>query len=515
MKTAPNLPHHCMLGCVLAALSLAAIGAPATGGPAPELSLSLRGLVDDSLEQGEPLRVAVRLECAGPGGGPVELAPATGTWVDAISVELLAPNGNIPVARASPVGVPGSARATLDRDHVAGGMWLFAAGSLQNLAPGEYFVRARLSIQGGAGWTGGVSSDEVPLSIVAISSAPDRVSARTLARAEIAFSANALEAAARLLDGVLAKSPDDFELLSLRADVALSGGNPIAAMICINRAAQLLSPKTPGPPPLLLFEVQSRVYAARWSESSLLGRPLNWTWPPPSVLALLMTDAETLQEKAVAMNGGLPTTAFQVPATTPAPARGAGLSTAIAPVSNVPVLGVTPNHSLTTSIGSVIPASELRDEKISADLAGQWAASGTAGTQYGKTQYSAAKATGAPSVPVVGNSSDAWCPASKTSGTDWLEVTFAQPVHATEVRVRQNDAAGAIAKIEGIDADGTTHVWWEGVDPYVATTRDIVWFAVRVPKTDYLVAKVKITLNLAAGPGWKEIDAVQLVGTAP
>jgi len=39
-----------------------------------------------------------------------------------------------------------------------------------------------------------------------------------------------------------------------------------------------------------------------------------------------------------------------------------------------------------------------------------------------------------------------------------------------------------------------------------------VWFGVRVTPTAYLVAKVKITRNLASGPGWKEIDAVQLVG---
>lgn len=56
-------------------------------------------------------------------------------------------------------------------------------------------------------------------------------------------------------------------------------------------------------------------------------------------------------------------------------------------------------------------------------------------------------------------------------------------------------------------------MWWEGVDPYTPpAVRDIVWFGVRVPKTDYLVSKVKISLSLAAGLGWKQIDAVQLVG---
>jgi hypothetical protein len=162
---------------------------------------------------------------------------------------------------------------------------------------------------------------------------------------------------------------------------------------------------------------------------------------------------------------------------------------------------------------TVVSSSELKDATIIADPAGQWAESAAAGTKYGKTQYSPAQATGAPNISVPGNSPDAWCPESKNSGTDWLEVTFAKPAHATEVRVRQNDSAGAITKIEAIEPDGTTHVWWEGVDPYKASSvREIAWFAVRVPSTTYLVAKVKIPLNLAATPGWKEIDAVQLVG---
>jgi hypothetical protein len=56
------------------------------------------------------------------------------------------------------------------------------------------------------------------------------------------------------------------------------------------------------------------------------------------------------------------------------------------------------------------------------------------------------------------------------------------------VRIRQNDTVGAIAKVEAIEPDGTVHVWWEGV------------------------AKVKVSLDLTVVTGWKEIDAVQLVG---
>jgi hypothetical protein len=121
-----------------------------------------------------------------------------------------------------------------------------------------------------------------------------------------------------------------------------------------------------------------------------------------------------------------------------------------------------------SSPGKVVPASELVDAKITADAAGQWAASARAGSEYGKTQYSAGRATGAPNVTVVGNSPDAWCPAVRNVGMDWLEVTFANPVSAVEVRVQQSEASGAIAKVEAFEPDGTAHVWWEGTDPYQA-----------------------------------------------
>ena len=110
--------------------------------------------------------------------------------------------------------------------------------------------------------------------------------------------------------------------------------------------------------------------------------------------------------------------------------------------------------------------------------------SATAGSQYGKAQYSATQATGTPNVPIVGNSPDAWCPAVRDKGMDWLEVTFAKPIQAAGVHVRQSDASGAIVKVEAFAPDGTAHVWWEGVDPQQrATVREIVWFAVQVTKT--------------------------------
>jgi hypothetical protein len=160
-----------------------------------------------------------------------------------------------------------------------------------------------------------------------------------------------------------------------------------------------------------------------------------------------------------------------------------------------------------------VPAAELTDAVILADAAGQWAAGATAGSQYSSPNYAAARMAGAPDVPQPGDHVNAWCPA-KSSGTEWCQATFAQPLFATEVRVRQTNAPGAIVKVEAITPEGVTHVWWEGTDPSKApTTAHLAWFAIRVPRTPYRVASIRLTLNLDAVSGWEEIDALQLVGT--
>jgi len=286
--------------------------------------------------------------------------------------------------------------------------------------------------------------------------------------------------------------------------VAERAGNLPAALVCVNRAARGLSGN--GPPPSDLYQLRTRLQAklTRPPAAGETFDPPAWSWPPLNVF--------TPPERPSLAPNDPGTATVSAPA-----ARAATPSPAASPVAAPSALVVSPSAAGSSAgvVGVLVPSAEWVEAKILTDPSGQWAAGAVAGSQYGRTQYSAAKATGAPDVPVVGNSPDAWCPASKDKGTDWLEVTFAKPVHAAEVRARQNDTAGAIAKIEAIEPDGTAHVWWEGVDPYQPSAgREIVWFGIRVPKTSYLVVRVKLTLNLASGPGWKEIDAVQLVGAA-
>ncbi len=479
---------------------------------APEISLSLRGVGDDTVEQGEPLRITVRLSVPRKFVGEIKLVPATGSWSDAIVVELGSVQGGAVVARGTLVGQPATPHATLSAAKIAGGLWVISSTAMKSLTPGEYVVRARLAIDGGSGWKGEVETDEIPLRVVATSGEEYRVAQRTLNLAHEALLAGHLEVAAGIVDPVLQRTPDDGRLLTVRADIAERAGNPLAALICVSRAQRAAPSSGVGPPAFEREEVEARARTSFEGGKLPSTNPPAWSWPPAAVLAIpedgpfgfAKTNGGSSSVVSSAMSApaaGIPGNPAPPPSSTPA----------TAPADPVP-----PAAGASTS-GVIISSAELIDAKIIADPAGQWAVAATASSQYGQSKYAPAQATGAPNIALgmAGDNPDAWCPVNKNNGTEWLEVGFARPLHATEVRVRQNNAPGAIAKIEAIEPDGTVHVWWEGVDPFVApAVREIAWFAARVPKTSYVVAKIKITLTLAAVPGWKQIDAVQLVGSA-
>jgi hypothetical protein len=390
----------------------------------------------------------------------------------------------------------------VDAEHPAHGLWWFSADQLRAVPPGDYTVRATLAIHDGSGWRGTAESEPAPLHVVAATGDPARATTRTLERARAALFAGAPAEAAALLDALLETDPDNVPVLGLRAALCLAGGHRSGAQLCLDRALTLAA-QSGGEPSAQLHALAERIEAA--AERPATAAPLpTWATPPRSLFARLRplsAEAGHTQEH------GTPVAEAAAPAM-PAPAP---LPPTAAAATPLPV--PTPAPAAQSAAAGIVVAHERDDATISRDAAGQWAVAATASSQYGSTQYSAARATGAPDISVVGDSPAAWCPASQNQGTAWLEVTFATPVHATAVRVRQNNAPGAIVRIEAIDPTGVTHPWWDGNDPYVApAVREIVWFVVRAPRSPYLVERVKITLNLAAVPGWKQIDAVQLVG---
>jgi hypothetical protein len=508
----------------LAGFAVSFAAAATATSPQPEVSISLRGILDGAVEVGEPFRVAVRVDAPND-AAKLQLAPAHGSWTKATSVEIVSADGNVIAAQSTVDDAEHSiGGVAVDLDNPATGLWWFAAESLNGVSVGDYVVRARLVIADGTGWKGEALSEPQSLRVIPASADPERVLHRKINHARAALVAGEPAKAAEILNPILETDPNSLPALVLQTMLSLQGGNLSAAQACIDRAL-MLSSNAGEEPSAELHHLANVINQAR-NEPARVTEVAAWSRLPRSVWEPLRSEQSSIPGLGAPDPGDRRSTPAAVPiavgpaAPTPRP----NTATIAAPPpptvsSTPPTLAIAANNAGGATLrfdGSVVNAAELSDAKIVSDPAGQWAATATAGSQYGRTQYSATQATGAPNVPVAGNSPDAWCPAVRDKGLDWLEVTFAIPTRATELRVRQNDASGAIAKIEAFEADGTGHVWWEGIDPHVAgSVREIVWFAVRLPQTSYLVAKVKLTLNLASGPGYKEIDAVQLVGATP
>lgn len=161
----------------------------------------------------------------------------------------------------------------------------------------------------------------------------------------------------------------------------------------------------------------------------------------------------------------------------------------------------------------------LAEEAIASDSRGQWAVSASASSTYSgdkspesKTSYAPGMAIGAPNVEKYGDNGNSWATETADKGIEWLEVKFGKPVHATELRLRQNYYPGAIIKLELIDEGGARHTIWEGVDDQKYAQNAISWFDKSFEKTPYTAVGARITLATNAVPGWNEIDAVQLLG---
>jgi hypothetical protein len=159
----------------------------------------------------------------------------------------------------------------------------------------------------------------------------------------------------------------------------------------------------------------------------------------------------------------------------------------------------------------------LAEDAIKNNPDGQWAISAKASSTYAANiedqtlGYHPQRAAGVPDTSDYGDKDTAWATKEPNAGIEWIELTFAKPVNATEVKVRQSFNPGAIIKIELFDEAGTAHSVWQGPDmaKYIS---QISWLNAEFEKTAYKTQRLKITLATNAVSGWNEIDAVQLVG---
>ena len=160
----------------------------------------------------------------------------------------------------------------------------------------------------------------------------------------------------------------------------------------------------------------------------------------------------------------------------------------------------------------------ILDKAIMSDAQGQWAATAKASSTNASdatddnAPHHPFRATGAPDTEHYGDTPTSWATKTSDGGIEWLELEYTNPVNATEVRIRQNNAPGAVVKVELFDESGAAHTVWQGPDTTVYPANEIAWLSAKFDKTSYKTHKLKITLATNAVSGWNEIDAVQLVG---
>jgi hypothetical protein len=133
----------------------------------------------------------------------------------------------------------------------------------------------------------------------------------------------------------------------------------------------------------------------------------------------------------------------------------------------------------------------------------------TSSVAAAKRPYSAEQLIGPPDAAMGSSSQSAWCPLTADGREEWLELDYAQPVHAVAVLVYENASAGAVTQVQVQSADqpGLSFTWADR-DP---TAKTVTHGVSVIPLATPMKSKrIKITLDSKNTPGWNEIDARRL-----
>lgn len=127
-----------------------------------------------------------------------------------------------------------------------------------------------------------------------------------------------------------------------------------------------------------------------------------------------------------------------------------------------------------------------------------------------KRSWSAKQAVGPPDVNDPSRDDvNAWASASADMGDQWLELTYANPIRATTVRIYEVCAAGDVTSVTAIDTKGNKIILFSGVD----TTAVPGVFEITFNETANPIRALRIVLDTNHSRGvWGEIDAVEIAG---
>lgn len=151
----------------------------------------------------------------------------------------------------------------------------------------------------------------------------------------------------------------------------------------------------------------------------------------------------------------------------------------------------------------------VMEDKYLNDPRAQWASEAKASSVFNESDSNQASNVTGPS------DTKTWTNKNRDQGFDWLEISYATPVNATEVRVviPYGQGVEAINKVELQDTDGKWSTVWEGLSEIKRDERgNRTWFVRSFGKTAYKAKAIKLTYANNLQHDLKIVDAVQLVG---
>lgn len=199
-------------------------------------------------------------------------------------------------------------------------------------------------------------------------------------------------------------------------------------------------------------------------------------------------------------------------AAAPAPAP-APVAAAPAPSASSAPVELTPEQEQMEKKKALLEYGMMEDQYLN-DTKGQWAASAKASSTFGDDRKNVSSVNQGSNV-VGAPDGKTWSNNQQDMGFDWLELSYAKPINATEVRAvfLGKHATESISKLELQDTDGKWNTVWSGISDQKEERRgERTWFVKKFDKTAYKVKAVKLTFANNLSHGYKEVEAVQIVG---